>query len=90
MAEGSDCGGITEPEQSRKACSPDDAACEGFFGRLKNELFDSRDWLATTIEEFVAALDSYIFQRIAGRNRHVDSADQTYSSPLAAAAGTPM
>ena len=45
---------------SRKACSPDNAACEGFFGRLKNELFYSRDWLYTTIEEFVAALDAYI------------------------------
>jgi putative transposase len=45
---------------SRKACSPDNAACEGFFGRLKNELFYSRDWLSTTIEEFVAALDAYI------------------------------
>ncbi len=45
---------------SRKACSPDNAACEGFFGRLKNELFYSRDWLATTIEEFVAAVNSYI------------------------------
>jgi len=28
---------------SRKACSPDNAACEGFFGRLKNELFYPRD-----------------------------------------------
>lgn len=45
---------------SRKACSPDNAACEGFFGRLKNELFYSRDWLSTTTEEFVAALDQYI------------------------------
>jgi transposase InsO family protein len=45
---------------SRKACSPDNAACEGFFGRLKNELFYSRDWLSTTIEEFVAALNAYI------------------------------
>jgi putative transposase len=45
---------------SRKACSPDNAACEGFFGRLKNELFYSRDWLSTTIDEFVAAADSYI------------------------------
>jgi putative transposase len=45
---------------SRKACSPDNAACEGFFGRLKNELFYSRNWLSTTIEEFVAALDAYI------------------------------
>jgi transposase InsO family protein/transposase-like protein len=45
---------------SRKAYSPDNAACEGFFGRLKTELFYSRNWLSTTIEEFVAALDSYI------------------------------
>jgi transposase InsO family protein/transposase-like protein len=45
---------------SRKACSPDNAACEGFFGRLKTEWFYSRDWLGFTIEEFVAALDAYI------------------------------
>lgn len=24
---------------SKKDCSPDNAACEGFFGRLKNEFF---------------------------------------------------
>ena len=45
---------------SRKACSPDNAACEGFFGRLKNELFYPRDWKTATIEQFVEALDSYI------------------------------
>ena len=45
---------------SRKGCSPDNAACEGFFGRLKTEMFFSRDWLSTTIEEFVLALDIYI------------------------------
>ena len=45
---------------SRKGCSPDNAACEGFFGRLKTEMFFSRDWLSTTIDEFVAALDAYI------------------------------
>jgi len=45
---------------SRKGCSPDNAACEGFFGRLKTEMFFSRDWLSTTIEEFVAHLDTYI------------------------------
>ena len=45
---------------SRKGYSPDNAACEGFFGRLKNELFYSRSWMSTTIEEFVAALDFYI------------------------------
>ncbi len=45
---------------SRKGCSPDNAACEGFFGRLKTEMFFARDWLSTSIEEFVAALDAYI------------------------------
>ena len=45
---------------SRKGCSPDNAACEGFFGRLKIEMFYSHQWLTTTIEEFVAALDAYI------------------------------
>lgn len=45
---------------SRKGCSPDNAACEGFFGRLKTEMFYARNWSSTTIEEFVAALDTYI------------------------------
>jgi transposase InsO family protein/transposase-like protein len=45
---------------SRKGCSPDNAACEGFFGRLKTEMFFARNWLSTTIEDFVAALDAYI------------------------------
>jgi len=45
---------------SRKACSPDNAACEGFFGRLKNELFYPRDWKGTTIEQFIEMVDSYI------------------------------
>lgn len=45
---------------SRKGCSPDNAACEGFFGRLKTEMFFAKEWLSTTIEEFVAALDAYI------------------------------
>lgn len=45
---------------SRKGCSPDNAACEGFFGRLKTEMFFARDWLSTSLEEFVAAVDAYI------------------------------
>ena len=45
---------------SRKGYSPENAACEGFFGRLKIEMFFARDWLTTTIEEFVTALDAYI------------------------------
>ncbi|MBC8643061.1 IS3 family transposase, partial [Caballeronia sp. EK] len=45
---------------SRKGCSPDNAACEGFFGRLKTELFYPRDWRATTVDDFIEVLDSYI------------------------------
>ena len=45
---------------SRKACSPDNAACEGFFGRLKNELFYARDCKSTTVEQFIETLDSCI------------------------------
>jgi transposase InsO family protein len=45
---------------SRKGCSPDNAACEGFFGRLKIEMFFSREWLSSTIDEFVTALDAYL------------------------------
>ena len=41
---------------SRKACSPDNAACEGFYSRLKNELFYPRCLLNTTIAEFISAL----------------------------------
>ncbi|MFK4064156.1 IS3 family transposase [Brucella anthropi] len=45
---------------SRKACSPDNAACEGFFGRLKTELFYPRDWRSTTLEQFIKEVDAYI------------------------------
>ena len=45
---------------SRKACSPDNAACEGFFGRLKTEMFYLNDWRFTTIEQFNDALNGNI------------------------------
>ena len=45
---------------SKKGCSPDNAACEGFFGRLKNEFFYYRSWNNVTIEDFCAQLDQYI------------------------------
>lgn len=45
---------------SRKACSPDNAACEGFFGRLKTEMFYPRNWRSATIEQFIHLLDAYI------------------------------
>ncbi len=45
---------------SRKGYSPDNAACEGFFGRLKSELSYPRNWQSTTIEQFIGGLDAYI------------------------------
>jgi putative transposase len=45
---------------SRKGCSPDNAACEGFFCRLKNELFYPRSWRDTAIEQFIDAVNRYI------------------------------
>lgn len=51
--------GLTR-SMSKKGCSPDNAACEGFFGRLKNEMFYNRLWGGITIEQFIEQLDSYI------------------------------
>ncbi len=45
---------------SKKGCSPDNAACEGFFGRLKNEMFYCRSWSGVSIDTFVEELDKYI------------------------------
>ena len=45
---------------SRKGCSPDNSACEGFFGRLKNEFFYYRDWRGVSSEEFIERLDAYL------------------------------
>ena len=50
-----------ERSMSRKACSPDNAACEGFFGRLKNEFFYYRNWENISFDEFSKRLDEYIY-----------------------------
>ena len=42
---------------SRKGCSPDNAECEGFFGRLRTEMFYPGNWQSTSIEQFTQALD---------------------------------
>ena len=44
---------------SKKACSPDNSAMEGFFGRVKNEFFFHRDWKSVTMGEFVSMLSAY-------------------------------
>ena len=45
---------------SRKGCSPDNAACEGFFGILKREFFYNHDWSNVTREELKKELDKYL------------------------------
>ena len=49
-----------ERSMSKKGCSPDNSACEGFFGRLKNEVFYGEDWSGWSIEEFMSEIDAYI------------------------------
>lgn len=45
---------------SAKGCSPDNSAMEGFFGRMKNEMFYDRDWRDFTMEEFMEEVADYI------------------------------
>ncbi len=45
---------------SKKGYTPDNSACEGFFGRLKNEMFYCRSWKGVSIDQFIDELDSYL------------------------------
>jgi transposase InsO family protein/transposase-like protein len=51
--------GLTR-SMSKKGCSPDNSACEGFFGRLKNEMFYYRSWKDVSIDQFIDELDRYL------------------------------
>ena len=44
----------------KKGCSPDNAACEGFFGTVKSETFYTSTWDGVSVEEFDTKLDSNI------------------------------
>ena len=45
---------------SQKGCSPDNAACEGFFGHLKTEMFYCYSWKGVSITAFIKSVDKYI------------------------------
>ena len=45
---------------SKKGCSPDNSACEGFFGTIKNEFFYPRDWRSITTDQFIIELEKYL------------------------------
>lgn len=51
--------GLTR-SMSKKGCSPDNAACEGFFGRLKNEMFYGRSWVGVSMDDLINEINSYI------------------------------
>ena len=45
---------------SAKGCSPDNAAAEGFFGRLKQEFFHKRSFAGVSMDGFINMLDDYM------------------------------
>jgi len=54
-----DKAGLTR-SMSKKACPPDNSACEGFFGIIKNEMYYHRVWDGVSIEQFIGELDTYL------------------------------
>lgn len=69
---------------SRKGACGDNARAEGFFGTLKREFLNARDWTGVGYEEFAAELDGYIEWyrggrlkafREGGRTRYMTIAD---------------
>jgi probable transposase for insertion sequence element IS1353 len=45
---------------SQKGCSPDNSACEGFLGVIKNAIFYGRNWKGVSIDEFIMVLNDYL------------------------------
>ena len=43
-----------------RSCSPEKSACEGFFGRLKNEMFYNKKWANITVDRFMEIIDNYL------------------------------
>ena len=51
--------GLTR-SMSKKNCFPDNAACEGFLGRMKNECFYNHSFKGYTLLMFIDYLNGYI------------------------------
>ena len=45
---------------SKKGCSPDNSACEGFFGRMKMEMYYGIKWDNIHAEEFIKIITDYM------------------------------
>ena len=46
--------------KSKKGCSHDNSACEGFFGHLKTEMFYGHNGDEYSIEEFIQEINGYM------------------------------
>ena len=49
---------LPDPCQKRDALLT--TQCEGFFGRVKNEVFYGRDWKGRTLDDFMYFIDRYL------------------------------
>lgn len=71
---------------SKKGCSPDNSACEGFFGRLKNEMFYGHSWKDISVESFMKAVNKYIRWHNETRIKEIPWVDESHAmsaQPLA-------
>lgn len=68
---------------SRKGHSPDNAACEGFFGTLKAEFYHGRDWSGWTAEGFMEELRSYLRWYREGRLKRFREGGRTVYDTIA-------
>ena len=64
---------------SRKGASGDNAPAEGFFGILKTEFFEGRDWSGVGFAEFSAELASYMDWYREGRLKRFRAQDGSWS-----------
>ena len=75
--------GVTR-SMSRKGCCPDNARAEGFFGVLKEELYNGRDWSSYTPERFIGVVDDYMRWYRDGRlKRFVDDGGRVVYDTIA-------
>ena len=51
--------GLTR-SMSKKGFTADNAACEGVFGTIKNEMFYGRSWSGVSLEQFMDTLNEYL------------------------------
>jgi len=73
---------------SKKGCKANNSACEGFFGRPKNDMFYNRKWFGVGIAKFMDILNRHLHwyneQRIKMSLGAVSSLEHRRSLNLAA------